>query len=69
MKIEDLNKKVERIRVITDAILKYLRDRSKLLDQAFEELKEVDEDELDFIYDRIKELDKRLDINGLKLGL
>jgi len=65
MKIEELNKKVERIRMITDAKLKYLRDHSKLLDQAFEELKEVNEGELDFIYDKIKDLDKRLDINGL----
>jgi hypothetical protein len=45
--------------------MKYLRDHSRLLDQAFEELKEVTEGELDVIYDKIKDLDKRMDINGL----
>ena len=38
MKIEELNKKVERLRLVTEAKMKYLRDHSKLLDQAFEEL-------------------------------
>jgi hypothetical protein len=65
MKIEEINQKVERLRMITEAKMKYLRDHSRLLDQAFEELKEVTEGELDVIYDKIQELDKRMDINGL----
>jgi len=63
--IQDLEKKVERLRVITEAKMRYLRDHTKLLDQAFNELKEVHEGELDIIYDKIKELDKRMDLNGL----
>lgn len=63
--IEELEKKVERLRIITEAKMGYLRDHTRLLDQAFNELKEVHEGELDLIYDKIKELDKRMDINGL----
>lgn len=51
--------------MIAETKLKYLRDHSKLLDQAFEELKEVSEGKFDLIYDKIKELDKRMDINGI----
>jgi hypothetical protein len=65
MTTEELNKKVERLRIVTDAKMKYLRDHSKLLDQAFEELKEVTESELDIIYEKIQELDNRLNENGL----
>ena len=65
MKIEELNQKVERLRMITEAKMKYLRDHSRLLDQAFEELKEVTEGELDVIYEKIQDFDKRMDINGL----
>ena len=65
MTVEELNKKVERLRMVTEAKMKYLRDHSRLLDQAFEELKEVTEDELDIIYNKIEELDKRMDLNGL----
>ena len=65
MTTEELNKKVERLRMVTEAKMKYLRDHSKLLDQAFEELKEVTESELDIIYEKIEELDKRLSKNGL----
>ncbi|WP_421879457.1 hypothetical protein [Marinoscillum sp.] len=65
MTIEELNKKIERIRVVTDAKLQYLRDHSRLLDQAFEELKAVQDEELDLIYEKIKELDHRMDKNGL----
>ena len=65
MSIEELNKKVERLRLVTEAKMKYLRDHSKLLDQAFEELKEVNESELDIIYDKINELDERMNRNGL----
>jgi len=65
MTVEELNKKVERLRLVTDAKMKYLRDHSKFLDQAFEELKEVTESELDVIYDKIEELDRRMGKKGL----
>ncbi|MBV6640437.1 MAG: hypothetical protein KI791_06955 [Cyclobacteriaceae bacterium] len=65
MTIEELNKKVEQLRLVTEAKMKYLRDHTKLIDQAFEELKEVQEGELDLIHEKIQELDKRMDINGL----
>jgi hypothetical protein len=65
LSIEELGKKVERLRAVTDAKLSYLRDHTKLLDQAFSELKAVHEGELDLIYDKIKELDERMDLNGL----
>ncbi len=63
--IEELEKKVERLRMITEAKMSYLRDHTRLLDQAFNELKEVHEGELDLIYDKIKELDNRMNLNGL----
>ena len=65
MTVEEINKKVERLRVVTEAKMRYLRDHAKLLDQAFEELKEVHEGELDIIYDKIEELDRRMDKNGM----
>ncbi|SNT25998.1 hypothetical protein SAMN05421640_3009 [Ekhidna lutea] len=65
MTIDEINKKVERLRMITDAKLKYLQDHSKFMEQAFQELKEVSEDELDLIYDKIRELDNRMDKNGV----
>jgi hypothetical protein len=58
-------KEVERLRMITEAKLSHLRDHTRLLDQAFNELKEVNEGEFDLIYDKIKELDQRMDLNGL----
>jgi len=66
MTVEELNKKVDRLRAVTEAKLKYLRDHSRLLDQAFEELKEVHDEELDLIYEKIHELDERMNRNGLK---
>lgn len=45
--------------------MKSLRDHSKLLDQAFEELKEVTESELDVVYEKIQEIESRMDKNGL----
>ena len=63
--LEELEKKVERLRMITEAKMSYLRDHTKLLDQAFNELKEVHEGELDLIYEKIKDLDQRMDLNGL----
>tara|TARA_B100000989_G_C19193634_1_gene324700 strand:- start:38 stop:241 length:204 start_codon:yes stop_codon:yes gene_type:complete len=65
MTIEELNKKVEQLRLVTEAKMKYLRDHTKLIDQAFEELKEIQESELDLIYEKIEDLDKLMDINGL----
>jgi hypothetical protein len=65
LSIEELEKKVERLRIITEAKMSYLRDHTRLLDQAFNELKEVHEGELDLIYDKIKEFNNRMDINGL----
>ena len=66
MTVDELNKKVDRLRAVTEAKLKYLRDHSRLLDQAFEELKEVNNEELDIIYEKIKEHDERMNKNGLK---
>ncbi len=66
MTVEELNKKVDRLRAVAEAKLKYLRDHSRLLDQAFEELKEVNNEELDIIYEKIQELDKRMNRNGYK---
>ncbi len=60
MTIEELNKKVEQLRLVTEAKMKYLRDHTKLIDQAFEELKEVQEGELDLIHEKIQELDKQM---------
>jgi hypothetical protein len=51
--------------MITEAKMSYLRGHTKLLDQAFNELKEVHEGELDLIYNKIKQLDKRMDLIGL----
>ncbi len=65
MTIDELNKRVKSIRVVTDTKMKYLRDYSKLLNQAFEELKTTTEEELDLIYEKIEEIDKRMDENGL----
>ncbi len=65
MTIEELYKKVERLRMLTEGKMEYLRDHSKSLDQAFEELKEVTEDELDLVLAKIKEMDERMDLNGL----
>lgn len=65
MNIEGLNKRVERLRLMTKVKMKSLRDHSKLLDQAFEELKEVTESELDVVYEKIQEIESRMDKNGL----
>lgn len=65
MTVDELNKKVDRLRAVTEAKLKYLRDHSRLLDQAFEELKEVNDAELDLIEAKIHELDQRMNRNGL----
>lgn len=65
MNTEELNKKIERLRLLTEAKLEYIREHSKLIDQAFEELKEVTESELDIVHERISDIDKRLFKNGI----
>ena len=65
MTIEEIHKKVNLLRAVSEAALKYLHDHAKLMDQAFDELKQVTEAELDVIYDKIHELDQRMDKNGL----
>ncbi|MFY0652318.1 MAG: hypothetical protein JXQ96_09810 [Cyclobacteriaceae bacterium] len=65
MTTEEINKKVERLRMVTEAKLRYLRNYARLMDQAFEELKEVREGELVIIYEKIEELDSRMSKNGL----
>jgi hypothetical protein len=62
---EEINKKVERLRAVTEAKLRYLTDHSKLIDQAFEELKDITESELDVVYEKIDELERRMNTNGL----
>lgn len=59
MTIEELNKKVERNRAIADAKLQFLRDYSKFLDEAFAELKEVNEAEPDVIHNKIDDLNEQ----------
>ncbi len=66
MTVEELSKKVDRLRAVKEAKLKYLRDHSRLLDQAFKELKEVNNEELDIICEKIRELDERMNRNWLK---
>ncbi|MEQ8882041.1 MAG: hypothetical protein RLQ12_20550 [Cyclobacteriaceae bacterium] len=65
MTIEELKKKVEQLRLVTEAKMKFLRDHTKLIDQAFEELKEIQGSEMDLIYEKNEDLDKRMVINGL----
>ncbi|MEQ8337342.1 MAG: hypothetical protein RIA62_08355 [Cyclobacteriaceae bacterium] len=65
MTIEELKKKVEQLRLVTEAKMKFLRDHTNLIDQAFEELKEIQGSEMDLIYEKIEDLDKRMVINGL----
>ena len=55
MTIEELNKKVEQLRLVTEAKMKYLRYHTKLMDEAFDELKEIQEGELDLIYEKIQQ--------------
>jgi hypothetical protein len=66
MTIEEINKKVERLRVVTDAKLKFLRDHMALLDEAFKELSETQDQELDLVYAKIKEIEDRMNRQGLK---
>jgi hypothetical protein len=66
MTIEEINKKVERLRVVTDAKLKFLRDHMTLLDEAFKELSDTQDQELDLVYAKIKEIEDRMNRQGLK---
>lgn len=52
------------MRAITETKLQYLRDHSKMLDAAFEELIEVHNEELDLVHEKIQELDNRLKDKG-----
>jgi hypothetical protein len=61
MTIQELDTKVKKIRALTDAKIQFLRDHLKLLDSAFEELKQAQEDELDLVYTKIKELEDRFE--------
>ncbi len=65
MNANELDKKIQKIRMVTDAKLKYLKQHARLLNQAFEELDCVTNEELDFIHHKIAEIDKRMDKNGL----
>ena len=60
MSMEEMEKKVAGLRAITDSKLSCLRNHSELLDQAFNELKEVTESELSAICHKIKEIGKRM---------
>ncbi|CAD5256721.1 MULTISPECIES: hypothetical protein [unclassified Imperialibacter] len=66
MTIEEINKKVERLRVVTDAKLKFLRDHMTLLDEAFKELSDTQDQELDLVYAKIKEIEDRMNRQGPK---
>jgi len=65
MDIKELDKKVRKIRMVTDAKLSYLKQHAKLLDQAFEELEYVHNEELDLIHEKIEDLNKRMKKEGL----
>lgn len=66
MTIEEISKKVERLRMVTDAKLKFLRDHMTLLDEAFKELADTQDQELDLVYAKIKELEDRMNKGGVK---
>ena len=66
MTIEEINKKVERLRMVSDAKLKFLRDHMNLLDEVFEELSETQDQELDLVYAKIKEIEDRMNRQGFK---
>ena len=59
--MKELNHKVKRLRAVRDTILQFLRDKMKALDQAFDELKEVKDSELDVVYEKIVELNLRIE--------
>lgn len=59
MTTEELRKKVEQLRAVTNAKLQHLREHSKMLDLAFAELDKVQESDLAVIHHKIDELGKR----------
>ncbi|WP_339812993.1 hypothetical protein [uncultured Imperialibacter sp.] len=66
MTIEEINKKVERLRVVIDAKLKFLRDHMTLLYEAFNELSDAQDQELGLVYAKIKEIEDRMNSQGPK---
>jgi len=59
------NNKIKKLRMITEAKLEYLKQHTKMVDQAFEELASVTESELDVVHERIQEIDNRLRDKGI----
>jgi len=55
MTIEEIIKKVGRLRVVKDVKLKFLRDRMTRHDEAFKELSETQDQEPDLVYAKIKD--------------
>jgi hypothetical protein len=55
---EESNKKIKKLRAVTKSRLQKIEQHSKLLDEAFEKLREVSENELDFILSKILEINK-----------
>jgi hypothetical protein len=55
---EESNKKIKKLRSVTKSRLQKIEQHSKLLDEAFEKLREVSENELEFILSKISEINK-----------
>jgi hypothetical protein len=55
---EESNKKIKKLRSVTKSRLQKIEQHSKLLDEAFEKLREVSENEVDFILSKILEINK-----------
>ncbi len=68
MTTEEQNKKIEKLRMVTDAKLEFIKQHSHLIDEAFEDLKSVTESELDIIHQRIQEIDTILNKNRMYSG-
>ncbi len=58
MTSEESNKKIKKLRSVTKSRLQKIEQHSKLLDEAFEKLREVSENELEFILSKISEINK-----------
>lgn len=50
----------------SDAKLKFLRDHMNLLNEAFKELSETKDQELDLVYAKIKEIEDTMSRQGFK---
>ncbi|WP_339794669.1 hypothetical protein [uncultured Imperialibacter sp.] len=66
MTIEEIIKKVRRLRVVKDVKLKFLRDHMTHLDEAFKELSETQDQEPDLVYAKIKDIAERMNRQGPK---